>query len=135
MDSAEASERRVEQARESLHDRVEELGRRMQDAKDKLDIKAHIAAHPRLAVGIAFAAGVLLAIPGKRVKDALPASGADVKSGLLGAMVATIGSIAFQLAKSVAFHQLSGSAKDWWDKNQAMHAGASNPSDAESFLK
>ena len=127
-------DRRVEEARESLAARVEELGRRLQDAKDKLDIPAHIAAHPRLAVGIALAAGVLLGFPGKRSKSSTPDK-AEVKSGLVGAAMATLGSLAFALAKNVAFHHLSGQAKNWWDRKYAMEADASRTRDVESFLE
>jgi hypothetical protein len=127
-------DRRVEEARESLLARVEELGRRLQDAKDKLDIPAHIAAHPRLAVGIAFAAGALLGFPGKHSKSHVPGK-AEVKSGLVGAAMAALGSLAFALAKNVAFHHLSGQAKTWWDRKYAMEADASRTQDVESFLK
>jgi hypothetical protein len=127
-------DRRVEQARESLLARVEELGRRLQDAKDKLDIPAHIAAHPRAAVGIAFAAGLLLGFPGKRTKSKTPDK-AEVKSGFIGASMAMLGSLAFALAKNVAFHHLSGEAKSWWDKRYGMEADASRTRDVESFLE
>jgi len=141
MATTQDPDRRVEEARASLSAHAEELGRRIQAAKDKLDIRAHIAAHPMLAVGIAFAAGALLGFPGKgssRSKSssdsAVPTKG-EVKSGLLGAAMATLGSLAFQLAKSVAFHQLSGQAKTWWDTNYGMQAEASRTRDVESFLE
>lgn len=127
-------DRRVEEARESLLARVEELGRRLQGAKEKLDIPAHISAHPRLAVGIAFLAGALLGFPGKRSKSSMPDK-AEVKSGLVGAAMATLGSLAFALAKNVAFHHLSGQAKNWWDRKYAMEADASRTRDVESFLE
>ena len=126
-------DRRVEEARESLSARVDELGRRLQGAKDKLDIPAHITAHPRLAVGIALVAGALLGFPGKRIKADLPDK-SDVKSGLMGAAMATLGSLVFALAKNVAFHHLSGQAKNWWDRKYAMEADASRSQD-DSFLK
>jgi hypothetical protein len=126
-------DRRVEEARESLLARVEELGRRLQGAKDKLHVPAHIAAHPRLAVGIAFAAGLLLGFPGKRSKST-PHDKAEVKSGLMGVAMATLGSLAFALAKSVAFHHLSGQAKHWWDRKYAMETDA-RTRDAEPFLE
>ena len=114
---------RVEVARESLRAHAEELGRRIGDAKEMLDIPAKIAAHPRLAFGIALLAGALLGFPGKRAKAGIP--GGDAKTGLLGAAMATLGSLAFQLAKNVAVHQLSGQAKDWWDRqNEALGSQA-----------
>jgi hypothetical protein len=125
-------DRRVEEARESLLARVEELGKRLQGAKDKLDIPAHIAAHPRLAVGIAFAAGMLLGFPGKRSKSSNSVGAAEVKGGLVGAAMATLGTLAFALAKNVAFHHLSGEAKNWWDRKYAMQADASR-TDVDAF--
>lgn len=123
-------DRRVEEARESLRAHAEELGRRIGDAKEMLDIPAKIAAHPRLAVGIAFVAGALLGFPGKRTHTEVPT---NAKSGLVGAALATLGTLAFQLAKSVAFHHLSGQAKAWWDRQNEM--AASQTSATESFLE
>ena len=57
-------DRRVEQAKESLMARVDELGRRFKEAREKLDIKSHIEAHPLIAVGAALALGALIGIPG-----------------------------------------------------------------------
>lgn len=131
-------DRRVEQARESLAARAEELGRRIQEVRDKLDIKGHIAAHPRAAVGIAFALGMLLGIPGRHARSKLPIEKHEMKSGLVGAAMATLGTLAFQLAKSVAFHQLSGQAKTWWDRRTndgATDATASRTPDVEAFLQ
>jgi hypothetical protein len=127
-------DRKVADARESLREHVEELGRRIQDAKHKLDIKAHIAAHPRIAVGIAFAVGALLALPKKGGKPK-EANKAEVKGGLAGAIVAAMGTLAFTLVKNVAMHQLSGMASEWWDKRQEMERGASGERDIESFLE
>jgi len=124
-------DRRVEEARASLLAHVEELGRRIHDAKAKLDIPAHIAAHPRAAVGIALAVGALLGIPGKRVKPGVPSS--DAKTGMMGAAMATLGTLAFTLMKNVAMHHLSGVAKDWWD--QRSMENASHTTDVESFLE
>lgn len=121
-------DRRVEQARESLAARAEELGRRLHDMKTKLDIKGHIAAHPHAAVGIAFALGALLGFPGRHAKAPIPGE-KDVKSGLLGAAMATLGTLVFQLAKSVAFHQLSTQAKDWWAR------GETGTQDVETILE
>ncbi|MBA3502399.1 MAG: hypothetical protein M4D80_38965 [Myxococcota bacterium] len=126
-------DRRVDEARESLLARVEELGKRLQGAKEKLDIPAHIAAHPGLAVGIALAAGALLGFPGKRSRSSTPGA-AEVKSGLMGAAMATLGSLVFALAKNVAFDHLRGEAKNWWDRKYAMESDASRTSrDVDSF--
>jgi hypothetical protein len=134
MDKGQAQDpdRRVEDARESLRAHAEELGRRFGDAKQMLDIPAKIVAHPRLAVGIAFLAGTLLGFPGKRAKPAI-GSGDSARTGLMGAAFATLGTLAFQLVKSVAFHQLSGQAKAWWDRQNEM--AASQTRETESFLQ
>lgn len=134
MATTDNPDRQVADARASLRAHVEELGRRVQDMKGKLDIGAHIAAHPRLAVGIAFAAGALLALPKKGGKPK-EADKAEVKGGLAGAIVAALGTLAFTLVKNVAMHQLSGMASDWWDRRQAMEANVSRESDIESFLE
>ena len=136
-------DRHIEEARESLLARVEEIGRRLHDAREKLDIKAKIAAHPWPAVGIAFAAGALLALPRSsrksRPRDA-EIKQAEVKSGLIGAAAATLGTLVFTLVKNVAMHQLSGYARDWWERRQAMEGQpmegqASKTRDVESFLE
>ena len=127
-------DRRVAEARESLLARVEELAHRIHEAREKLDIKAHIAAHPRGAVGIAFAVGALLAFPKKGGKTR-SVQKAEVKGGLMGAATAAIGTLLFTLVKNVAMHQLSGMASEWWEKRSAMEQGTSRERDIESFLE
>ncbi|HEU0033362.1 MAG TPA: hypothetical protein VFQ53_22175 [Kofleriaceae bacterium] len=56
------TDQKIEQAKASFSARAEELGRRISDVRQKLDIKGHIAAHPHLAVGAAFALGVVLGL-------------------------------------------------------------------------
>ena len=142
METTQDPDRRVEEARESLLARVEEIARRVQQARDKLDIRAKIAAHPWPAVGIAFAAGALLALPKRSSKSKSKSKSiraaetkGEVKGGLIGAAAATIGTIAFTLIKNVAMHHLSGIAKDWWDQRSQMEAEASRTRDVESFLE
>lgn len=116
-------ERRVEEAKQSMFARMEELGRRLQDAREKVDIKAHIAAHPQLAVGIAFGIGALLALPGSgKKRNKHVADSAEVKSGLIGAAMATLGSLVFSLLKDVAMKQAGGAAFDWWKNRQGADA-------------
>ena len=95
------------------------------------DLSARIAAHPHLAVGIAFGLGALLGC--LRAKS--PVEEAEVKRGLIGAAMATFGTLAFHLAKDVALHHLSSElgsqAKAWWDR----HANAWRTPDLESFLE
>ena len=87
----------------------------MNTVEDPDRLKAHIVAHPHAAVGIAFAAGLLLGGRGRRSKSSRDQSAA-VKSSVLGAAMATLGSVVFALAKNLMLHQLSGSAKTWWDQ-------------------
>jgi len=126
-------DQRVEEARASLLARVEELGKRLKEAKAKLDIPAKIAEHPRLAVGIAFAAGALLAFP--RKGGSKSEAKAEAKGGLMGAAMATLGSLVFGLAKNMAMHKLSTTANTWWDKRSAMEDEASKQRDVEVFLE
>lgn len=142
MDTTQDPDRRVEEARESLLARVEELGRRLHDVREKLDIKSKIAAHPWPAVGIALAAGALLAFPSGSSKRSRSrdVQAAEVKSGLIGAAAATLGTLVFTLVKNVAMHQLSGYARDWWERRvqmegQPMEGQASRTRDVESFLE
>jgi len=96
-------------------------------------LEAAIAAHPHLAVGIAFGLGALLGLSGKRATSNVEP--AEVKRGLIGAAMATFGTLAFHLAKDVALHHLSSElgsqAKAWWDR----HANAWRTPDLESFLE
>lgn len=146
MDTATESQadRRVEEAKASMFARMEELARRIEDARRKFDVKAHIAAHPRAAVGIAFAIGALLAIPGSGSgrRSSVPAGKAEVKSGLIGALTATIGTLAFGFIKNAAMRELGDVARDWWVRRQAEAGGvganevkASQTRDVESFLE
>ena len=135
MQTTQDPERRVEDARADLLARVEEIARRVKEVREKLDIKSKIAANPWAAVGIAFAAGALLALP-KRSKKSKNVQAAEVKGGLIGAGAATLGTLAFTLIKNIAMNHLSGVAKDWWDaRAQGMEAGASRTRDVESFLE
>lgn len=132
-------ERRVEEAKQSMFARMEELGRRLQDAREKVDIRAHIAAHPQLAVGIAFGIGALLALPGSgKKRDQHVADSAEVKSGLIGAAMATLGSLVFSLLKDVAMKQAGGAAFDWWKNRQgavgATEVQASRTRETEAFF-
>jgi|MudIll2142460700_1097286.scaffolds.fasta_scaffold03795_3 hypothetical protein len=95
------------------------------------DLSARIAAHPHLAVGIAFGLGALLGC--LRAKS--PVEEAEVKRGLIGAAMATFGALAFRVAKNVAFHhlssQLSSQARSWWERR---YANVWQMPDLESFL-
>ncbi|MDQ3365107.1 MAG: hypothetical protein M3680_06740 [Myxococcota bacterium] len=132
-------DRLVEEAKASMFARMEEIGRRVSDARHKLDIKAHIAAHPRAAFGIALGVGLLLGIPGggKKRSD-ITVDTETAKNGLMGALVAMLGSLAFKLIKDVAMHQVSGAAKDWWDHREdgaAASEGQSSTRTTDPFVR
>lgn len=127
-------ERKVERAKESLMARVDELGRRIKDARDKFDIKAHIAAHPLIAVGAAFALGALVGIPGGSRRSS--AGPDDQVRRSVGAVVATgIAGIAIRIAKDFAVRQLAGVAKNWWENQGTSEVTASRDPSVEAFLR
>ena len=129
-------DRKVERAKESLMARVDELGRRIKDAREKFDIKAHIAAHPLIAVGAAFALGALVGIPGGSRRSS-SGSGTDehVKRSV-GAVIATgIAGIAMRIAKDYAARHLAGVAKNWWDNQGTSEVTASRDPSVEAFLR
>ncbi len=111
-------DRRVEQARASLLARIEELGRRLDDARERFDIRARIAAHPMAAVGIAFAVGALLALPKKRVP--LATTSEETKVGMMSALVAALGSMAFGVVKSAAIHHLADAVRRYWNERTGV---------------
>lgn len=124
------ADRIVEQAKESLMSRVEELGRRFKDAKNKFDVEAQIGAHPLPAIGIAFAIGAVVALAGGR-KHA-----PDAKRGLRGAVMAGVGALAMRMIKEIAFSQLAGAAKTWMDGGTTeSERSASRDRSVESFLE
>jgi ElaB/YqjD/DUF883 family membrane-anchored ribosome-binding protein len=57
------AERKLSSARARLFARLDEVGRRVNKARDSVDIARMIREHPFTAVGIAFAAGLLVALP------------------------------------------------------------------------
>jgi hypothetical protein len=135
-------ERHIEEAKASLLARMEELGRRMQEAREKLDLRAHIAAHPLPAIGIAFAAGLVLGFGRKGSAARLPIDEAPGRS-IGAATVAMIGTLVFRLLKDIALRQAAGAAKTWWDQRQAAmgsdvapsERSASHDPNVESFLR
>ena len=117
--SAAETERRVEEARASLIARIEEIGRRVRSVRERIDVERYIVAHPLVAVGAAFAAGVALAALGGRKRSGERATG----------LRAVIGSLAVAGVKEIAMHQLRG----WLDPASAQAATSRQP-EVESFL-
>jgi hypothetical protein len=115
------SDREIEDAKASLMARVEELGRRIQDARHKLDVPAHIAAHPKLAVGVAFALGALFGLAGggkpRAREDNLP--GQREQRGMGGLVTAVLGALIMRVMKDFALGQVSTAAKEWLDPTLA----------------
>lgn len=126
--AVEDADRRAEKAKASLRSRLHELERRYEDAKDKLDLGARIAQHPRAAVGIALGAGLLLGLIGGGRRSA-PAS--DGKS-IGGTVVAALGALAINALKDAAMREGAEMAKGWWaDRTER---DASRDPAVEAFL-
>jgi hypothetical protein len=128
-DSEHAADRRIEEAKASLVARIDELARRLREARHKLDVPAHIAAHPFIAVGAAFALGALLGSRRRRVRTR-----ADSERGVGGAIVAALGALAMSAAKDFALHHAKGAAGRWLDAH-ADEAEVSRRREMESFLE
>lgn len=118
-----AHDRRIEQAKASIVARMEELGRRMRELKQKADIPAHIAAHPWIATGGAFAVGLVLGYiaGGRRV---VHGDQVAKKSAIAAAFAALVtGAI-----KELVMHQVKDYAKTWID-------GRATGSGTDSFVE
>jgi hypothetical protein len=121
METVEDPDERVEQAKASLLARASELGRRLNDARDKLDLRAHITAHPQAAAGIAFALGALLAF--RRSRPQPPAA----ERSVAGAVFAMLGTLTVAIARNVAMRQLSERLKTWWHNEETLRSERENP--------
>ena len=105
----------LDEARASLIARIEELGRRLHDVRERLDIAAYITAHPLASVGAAAAVGALLGLRRRRK----PRAEAVVERGFAGAVVAGIGALALRVAKEIAFKEVADVARGWWSSREA----------------
>ena len=126
-------DRRVERAKESLMARVDELGRRFKEAREKFDIAAHISAHPLIAAGAAFALGAMVGIP--RGSRPAPEMDGQVQRSVGAVITAAIAGIAIRVAKDFAVRQLAGVAKNWWDNQGESEVTASRDPSVEAFLR
>jgi len=123
---------RIDEVRAHLIERIEELGRRFHAARAKLDLRAHIVAHPLASVGAAFAVGALLGLSGRAPRPAAAAAtDAAVKRGIGGVIAAGVGAFALRLAKEIALKQVAESARGWWS---AREAAASREPAMETFF-
>lgn len=143
------TDRHIEDAKASMQARMEEISRRVQETREKLDVKSKIAAQPLPAVGIAFAVGAALGLlgGGGRKSRSRRDSGIDkedVQRGVGGMIGGAIVALVMRLAKDMVFRQLSEHAKEWLhQRQQGQGIGASSQSEQrtssqpgmESFLQ
>lgn len=120
-DEMRAVEHRLAIARNRMIRRLIEVSRRVDHAREKMDVGRIIGGHPFPAVGAAACAGALLALPGKR------GSGKRSVPGRLGGLVAAL---AFALVKDGLGTWLKRSINHAVDSKD--HASAS-PSSAGPF--
>lgn len=126
------ADRRIDQAKESLKTRVDELGRRFKDMKNKVDIEAQIVAHPLPAVGIALVLGAMV---GYRRRSSQTEQAK--RAGISGAIIGGVSALVMRMLKDAALGQLSGAAKTWFDRqqDQPTERGASRDPAMEAFLE
>jgi len=100
---------KVEQAKASIVERIDELGRRARELRHKLEVQRYIVQYPWIATGGAFAVGALLGLLGGRggKKD----DGSAKKS----AIGAAIGALVTAAIKELVMSQLKHTAKTWID--------------------
>jgi hypothetical protein len=127
-------DRLIEDARASLVEHLGELGRRFRAARERLDIPAHIVAHPLPAVGAAFAIGALLGMRGGGRRARKEAG----QAGLGSAVMAAVGALAVRLVKELAMRGAAQAAKGWWEQRQGVSPSerrASYQPSMEPFLR
>jgi hypothetical protein len=107
-------ERQIEDAREKLVAHLGELGRRLKEARARLDFPAQIAARPLVTVGAAFAVGALLGL-----RAAARRHRAEPREGGLGrAVLAGLGALTLRVAKELALRSAAQAARGWWEQHQ-----------------
>lgn len=124
------ADRRAETAKASLRSRLHELELRYEAAKDKLDLGARIAQHPRAAVGIALGIGALLGLMrGGRARTPKIEGERTVTSTI----IAALGAFAISALKDAALREGTEMAKGWWaDRTER---DASRDPAVEAFLE
>jgi hypothetical protein len=123
------ADRRAENAKASLRSRLHELERRYSAAKDKLDLGARIAQHPRAAVGIALGLGALLGMLGGGTKKVAH----DGERTIGSTVMAALGAFAIKMLRDAALHEGAEIAKGWWaDRTER---DASRDPSVEAFLE
>lgn len=112
MDPAVAdADRRVEQAKASLRQRLQLLERRFGGVREQLDVPAHIRRHPWPAIGIAVGLGMLAGFRGRRsTSAAVVETERTIGSAALGAL----GAIGFRVLRELALGQVGALARRMW---------------------
>jgi hypothetical protein len=113
---------RIGWIKESITSRVDELGRRVDKVRSLTDVVQLVRQHPLAAVGVSFAAGLILAIP-SRPKQIGP--GAPQHEGILRAGLRTV-------VMSMVAQYARNAARRWMDdlhqeRRAAAHGVAEMP--------
>ncbi|MBL0214196.1 MAG: hypothetical protein IPQ07_09935 [Myxococcales bacterium] len=104
------AEDRVARARRALSSRIEELGRRVDRAKDTFDVRAQITKHVWPSIGIAVGLGALLGLVGH------PRQHTTGDRTLGATVLASAGALGWKLLRTYALGQLADSARSWIDE-------------------
>jgi len=121
-DVIEAQER-IDEAKASLSEHVDELGRRLRALRHKLDIRVYIRRYPLPALGIASVLGAGLGFVGGKQRPRQPDDSDKRKTS--GEMaLAAAGALLIKLIREAAFRQISESVKQWWE---TRHPPAAQP--------
>ena len=119
---------RVEEVKAQLIARIEEIARRVHDMRSRIDVAAYVAEHPWPAVGVAFAAGALLALRGRRRSEPV------LERGTGGMITAMLGALAMRIVKDVALGQASDVLRSWWLASDSERDASFDPS-VEVFVE
>jgi hypothetical protein len=133
QEELEAADKRVETAKASLLRHLHELERRVNVARERLDIGSKIAAHPRAAVGIAFGAGVVLGLL-RSTASARTVASANGERSMGSAIIAALGALAVQGLKELVLSEGADLAKGWWGDRSERDASR-DPKSVEPFLE
>ena len=114
---------KVEQAKASIVERIDELSRRARELRHKLEVQRYIVQYPWIATGGAFAVGALLGLLGGGGKKK------DDSSAKKSAIGAAIGALVTAAVKELVMSQLKHTAKTWID------GGAHEQPAGDSFVE
>lgn len=129
VDPAEEAGQRAERAKASLMARVELLKHKLEDAKDKLDLPAHIANHALPAVAIAFALGVAAGLRRGGPEPSSAAGGTVMR----GAVWSTLAAFGLRAVRELALAQLGRIVRSWWDEQAATLTSELPPAERSPY--